>query len=341
MKIRSYNKELALSSILFSKLFRNIVINRKLANGKIEACKVTCVIGTRSRILKAFENGQEPAQFTLPMISITRTAIARDPSRLSNLHNEIKWSTNKTINYDLYSPNPINIDYKVTIYAKYMADIDMILSNFVIFFNDDLWVSAEHPKYLNLKYYSQIVMHNNINETRNESLANTELDVVTAECTFTFKTFLFGGSRKVPLGTYTVNKPVTAVTEITVIGDDGQPVIDPDTGNISTITTQVTGINTEIYDGYIPKITGLQIELHNVPKYDPFRWAKDGTRINYDFLQYFEDVDSPNDSERHYANPEYDYLEWHIDTEQPEIIDPETNETVPNLVLSWNNTHSI
>ena len=344
MKIRSYNRELATSSILFSKLFRNIVINRKLADSKVEACKVACVIGTRSRILKAFENGQEPAQFTLPMISITRTGIARDPTRLNNLHNEVKHATNSAINYDLYTPNPVNIDYKVTIYAKYMADIDMILSNFLIFFNDDIWVSADHPKYTNIRYYSQIVMNSSITETRNETLANTDSDLVTAECSFVFKTYIFGGSRRVPAGGYNFNRPITAVTEITVVDISGNPVYDPATSAISTITTQVTGLSAEVYDGFVPLITKLHIELHAVPRYDPFRLNADGTRVNYDFLQYFTDVD--NDSQlkndgRIYTDPEYDYLDWIIDTENPTIVDPETGETTPNLIPNWNNDNSI
>lgn len=317
MQIRSYNKELAISSILFSKLFRNITINRVLADNKIEACEVACVMGTRSRILKAFENGQEPAQFTLPLISITRTGITRDPSRLSNLHNEIKLSSNSAINYDLLTPNPVNIDFKVSIYAKYMADIDMILSNFMVFFSDDIYVSSDHPKFTDIRYYSQIVMQNNVNETKNETLANTNTDLVMAELSFVFKTYIFGGSRRITGGRYSVIKPITAVTQITVIDENtGLPKIDPTTSAVSVITTQVTGTKTELYEGYIPLITSVHTEFHAVPKYDVFKYMKDGTRINYDFTQYFTDVDNVSTDEndgRIYVEPEVDYMDWIVD----------------------------
>lgn len=330
MKIRSYNKELAISSILFSKLFRNITINRTLANNTVEACKVACVIGTRSRILKAFENGQESTQFTLPLISISRSGIARDPSRLSNLHNEIKLSTNSAINYDLLTPNPINIDYKVSIYAKWTADIDMILSNFMVFFNDDIYVSSDHPKYTDIRYYSQVIMQNSVNETRNETLAATNSDLVMAELSFTFKTFIFGGSRNIPAKIASIVKPITAITEITVIDSEtGKPKIDPATSSVSVITTQVTGTKTEIYDGYIPLVTSLHTEFHAVPRYDPFKRLEDGTRINYDFTQYFTDVDNNSDvlnDGRKFTSPEADYLDWIIDGS---TIDPNSGKTVP------------
>lgn len=325
MQIISYNRELAISSVLFAKLFRNISINRQLPDNTIEACKIACVMGSRSRILKAFENGQQPAQFTLPMLSITRTGISRDSTRLSNLHNEVTLATHNKINYDLYTPVPVNIDYKVTLYAKYTADIDMILSNFMIFFNNDIFVSSEHPKYTNLRYSSQVIMHDTITESRNESLAATELDLVSAEISFTFKTYLFGGSRQITAGKHSVTMPVTAITEVTVVNPEtGEPVIDPATSAISTITTQITSTTTDIYDGYIPVISALHIEMHAVPRADPFTYATDGSRINYDFIQYFQDVDNAKDptstSDRKITDPAYDCLEWIIDTE---TLDPD------------------
>ena len=319
MRIISYNQELAISSLLFSKLFRNITINRELPNNTVEKCKVALVMGNRSRILKAFENAQENPQFTLPMISITRTGLNRDSTRLSNLHNEVKHSTDEIINYDLYTPNPINIDYKVTIYTKYISDLDMILSNFMIFFNSDIYVSSIHPKYTDLRYNSQIVMGDSINESRNEALSNTNLDLITAEISFVFKTYLFGGNQRVSSKPYSYERPITSITEITCIDHEtGEPIIDEETGEISVITTQVTGVKDEIFEGFIPLINSLYIELHAVPKHDIFR-IKDGTRINYDWKQYVMDYENKNPNEndgRMFDNPDVEVitsLDWIID----------------------------
>jgi len=90
----------------------------------------------------------------------------------------------------------------------------------------------------------------------------------------------------------------------------------------------------------VPLITKLHIELHDVPRYDPFRLNADGTRVNYDFLQYFTDVDADS-GDRQYTNPEYDWLDWIIDSENPTIVDPETGSTLPNLIPDWNNDHTV
>lgn len=49
------------------------------------------------------------------------------------------------------TPVPVDISYDVTIMAKYPSDIDKIASNFMVFFNSDLYVSCEHPKYKGIK----------------------------------------------------------------------------------------------------------------------------------------------------------------------------------------------
>ena len=290
-----------------------------MSDGSVEACKVACVLGARSRVLKAFEGGQENPQYTLPMISITRSGIKRDPTRLSNLHNEVKHSTGTAINYDLFTPNPINIEYKVTVYAKYTADIDMIISNFLVFFNNDIYVSSIHPKYKDMRYYSQVIMGDSISETRNETIANTANDFMVAELSFTFKTFVFGGNRAVSSRPYLASRPITSVTEITACNDDGDPILDDD-GKPTIITTQITGVKDEIYEGFIPLINAIHLELHAVPRYDPFKWRTDGVRINYDFKQYFTDVDNKdpdaNDGRMLEVDEgaDYDSLDWIIDT---------------------------
>ena len=73
MRIQSFNHELTFANICFSRLFRNITINRRTAKDKVEPIKVMCVLGSRSRIMKALENQQEKADFTLPLIAISRT----------------------------------------------------------------------------------------------------------------------------------------------------------------------------------------------------------------------------------------------------------------------------
>lgn len=240
MEIRSYNSELSLANILFKRLFSNIVITRKKGNESQEI-PVKCVIGNRSRILKNLENPNKSGTYSLPMIIIQRTGINRNAERLTNLHNEIVHSpSRKNIIYDLYTPVPIDIEYSVTLVSKYPGDIDMMLGNFAIFFNSDLFVTCIHPKFKNLKYNSQVIMGDNISEEHPDEISPDQDDVIVTTVNFTFKTYLFGGSEKILAGIGT------------------KTMVDPDTG----LSTDI------IYDGYVPVITRISADFHAVPRHD-------------------------------------------------------------------------
>ena len=302
MRIQSFNDELTTANVVFSQLFRNITINRRSPEtNQIEPVKVGCVIGSRSRIIKALENQQEKADFTLPLIAITRTGLTRDPSRLSNLHNEIRQSVNGRISYDMLTPVPINILYKVIIFAKYQSDIDMILSNWIPFFNNDVWVSVKHYKYTDLKFYSQVVMDDTISESRNESPTNTQYDFCQAECNFTFKTVVFGGNQRVYSGFHGAPRPITMITTVT----------DPDDPS-SVITTVITANPDDpnhdsepSAEGFLPIIQAVHLDLHAVPRADPYLWDKYHVIKYLDIGTYFDEVDSG-----FITKPEYDCLEW-------------------------------
>ena len=316
MRVISYNQELTTANLIFAQLFRNITINRKDNNSNsIIPVKVNCVIGSRARIIKALENQQEKADFTLPLIAITRTGIQRDPSRLTALHNEIRQSVNGRINYNMITPNPINISYKVTVFAKYQSDIDLILSNWIPFFNNDVWVSVKHYKYTDLKFYSQVVMDDSISESRNESPTGTQYDFCQAECTFTFKTVIFGGNQRVYSGIHKDPHPITMITT----------VIDPDTGE--EITTIITGNpddpnddNEPSAEGFLPLIQRFHLDLHAVPRADPYLWYKYHVIKYLDIGTYFDEVDAkvgtvtdPSTGKEYpfqIVDPEYDCLMW-------------------------------
>lgn len=96
-------------------------------------------------------------------MTIERTGISIVPSRITNLHNEIANQEQEgRINYDLYTPVPIDISFKVVLVSRFLTDIDMMIGQILPFFNTDVYVSHRHPKYRNVKYSSQVVMGNDI-----------------------------------------------------------------------------------------------------------------------------------------------------------------------------------
>lgn len=256
MEIRSFNQELQFADILFARLFKNITIE-KTVSGKKTSYSVKCIRGNRSRIYKNLENPSKRGMYSYPMIVYSRTGISRDPERVSSLHNEILRSGNsKMIDFNLLAPNPINIEYSVTLISNFASDNDLIMGNFIPFFNSDLFVTCKHPKFAGLSYNSQIIMGDSISEEHPNELANDAEDITSTTFTFTFKTYIFGGNDRTISGIHKAVRP------------DG---------------------STETYNGFVPTINTICVDFHAVPRYDVTNLSG---AVPYDMSKYFQDVES-------------------------------------------------
>ena len=59
------------------------------------------------------------------------------------MNNEVKYELAPAYRkYHLMPPIPVDISYEVNVIAKYPSDIDKIASNFMVFFNSDIYVSC-------------------------------------------------------------------------------------------------------------------------------------------------------------------------------------------------------
>ena len=192
------------------------------------------------------ENPEKMATYKFPLIVISRRGLQVEPDRIANLHNEIKWfpDPSNPKYYDLMTPVPVAISYDVTIISKDQGTNDMIMSNFIPFFNQDLFVSSIHPKFTNVKFNNQVIMGNNITEEHPDELTGTDDDFVINTCNFTYKTYLFGGKDKAKAGS---NK-----------GDS------EDSGDE----------NNNLYDGFVPIIKSIMLDMHAVPHKDPLESAR-------------------------------------------------------------------
>lgn len=329
MEVRSYNSELGIANLLFKRIFSNIQIERTdRKTGDKHVFPVMCTLEQRSRILKNWENAEKRANYTLPLISISRTGYTRNPDRLNNMNNEVKYeitSTNR--NENLLTPVPIDISYDVMVMAKYQTDIDQIASNFMVFFNSDVYVSCVHPKYEGIKLNNQVIMADAITEEHPGELDGTQDDIITTTFQFTFKTYLFGGMQQakfIPekvissyvssfisslviqlapeeVSAYQLTHPysyLTAIEQSAVTAEVTSLVDNPDTSAV-------------VYDDFVPIISQIDAGFYPVPQVS-------------DFIEYMNEVDSYDLS----AQPYYvDRIHWKIDL----------NSTLPfpeNVVIS-------
>ena len=111
---------------MFASLFRNFRITRSQdsENKTYTTIDVPVVIADRSRIFKNLEK----LGLTLPLVTVQRTGITIASGKITNLHNEIKnQEMEGRINYNLYTPTPIEIQYQVVLASRFLSDIDMML----------------------------------------------------------------------------------------------------------------------------------------------------------------------------------------------------------------------
>lgn len=229
--------------------------------------------------MKNFENPEKKGQMRLPMLTIERTGYTRSGDRLNSLHNEVKYEiTSKNRNYQLLTPVPIDISYTVNVIAKYPEDIDKIASNFLVMFNNDIYVTCEHPKYEGVMMNNQIIMADSVSEEHPSELDPTQDDFIIASFQFTFKTYLFGGTQKAKkikaLSTY-LSTVVSSYT-VDVDNDDLEEFLKdhPDATFTATLTDNVDitltayGDSTDgnYFDNGIPPITKIDVGFYTVPQ---------------------------------------------------------------------------
>ena len=311
MQIQSFNAELAIANLMFLRLFNNIIIQHTDKHNNTKDIKVNCQLGQKSRILKNWQNNEKRATMKLPMIAINRTGYSRNGDRLNNMHNEVKYEiTSKNRIYDLLTPIPVDINYDVVIMSKNVSDIEQIASNFMVFFNPDVYVTCEHPKYEGIRLNNQVIMSDSVSEEHPDEIDSSTNDFITTTFQFTFKTYLFGGNQKTAktpnyvLSTYLSTVLSSCVYELTE--DDKKNLSNFVNNSLSTtiqkqveveLSTYVENPNLSdyTYNGFTPIVKTIDVGFYPVPQL-------------CDYIPYMDEVDN-RDPNWQYA----DKIKWTID----------------------------
>lgn len=133
----------------------------------------------------------------LPAISISIAGITRDPERVFNKLNGHLINTAKAEDAarQIPQPVPINITINMSIVARYQADIEQIISNFVPYCDPYITVSWKLPTTENTTYEREIrtiiEWNGSLNMQYPVELASNQLARVTCDTSFTIKGWLF------------------------------------------------------------------------------------------------------------------------------------------------------
>ncbi len=193
MKDYTYSFEIKDLLTQFIAAFDDIVIKRYDKNRVAkEEVSVRYVLAPKQRVMYDIINKAQ--NLTLPVVAVNVTGISRDTTRVFNKLDSLY---NKTGDYgksSLLMPVPINIEVSVSILARYLQDMDQILSNFVPYNNPYIIISWAEPTKVNaqtVEIRSEVLWSGNISITEPVDIASSEKFRVVADTSFTIKGWLF------------------------------------------------------------------------------------------------------------------------------------------------------
>lgn len=201
MKVLSYNKEILTATGEMTRLFSNVTILQLrdpetgtiIRPSKAKKIVVPLMFAQTSRMLKSIFNPKDaPPEY--PLMTLEKRNISADLSRNSEIQHDMRMMTSLS-KYDpnTHPPIPVDIGFRLMIFAKYPEDIDMIVSNFAAWFNMDVFVTTPHPKLEGKELNHQVVWSGEVNYDWKSTLQSTEQDIIIASTDFTYKTELFAG----------------------------------------------------------------------------------------------------------------------------------------------------
>ncbi len=198
MKNTSYFYEIHDLLTQFIAAFDDTIIKRYDKNRVAkELIEVRYVLAPKQRVMYDIVNKAQ--NLTLPVVAVNITSLSRDESRVFNKLSDVYLPATKTENprqaAKIPPPVPINIEVSMSILARYMSDVDQIISNFAPYNNPYIIISWPLPSEYGTAYTqeirSEVLWSGNI--TYDAPIDSTFADKfrITADTSFTIKGWLF------------------------------------------------------------------------------------------------------------------------------------------------------
>lgn len=242
MKDYTYSFEIKDLLTQFIAAFDDIVIKRYDKNKVAkEEISVRYVLAPKQRVMYDIVNKAQ--NLTLPVVAANVTGISRDSSRVFNKLDNIY---NKTGDYGksaVLMPVPINIEVSVSIIARYLQDMDQILSNFVPFNNPYIVISWKEPSAIEtqaIEIRSEVLWSGNISITEPTDISYSEKFRVVADTSFTIKGWLFRNTNELSKQIYFIDTNFLSTRGDLIITDVNYDTLFSETSIDETISLSAT-----------------------------------------------------------------------------------------------------
>jgi hypothetical protein len=176
----------------FVAAFDDTVIKRYDKNNNArQNVEVRYVFAPKQRVMYDIVNKAQ--NLTLPVVAIDLTSITYDNDRVFNKINNLYNYTNSTDSTEIRMPVPINLEINFSIIARYMQDMEQIVSNFAPYSNPYIVIAWEEPSETgdSVEIRTEVEWSQSIALNQPTDLTYTDKFRVVADTTFTIKGWLF------------------------------------------------------------------------------------------------------------------------------------------------------
>lgn len=183
---------------VFGTLFNDIKIDRIDDNDTTrKTFMVPISYGPRQKFLARIQEDpdlDQPTAITLPRMSFEMTNMVYDPERqlTRTTRNTAPRTGNNQSYLTQFVPTPYNLDFQLSIYAKYSEDATKILENILPFFTPEWTPSIAVIDALPNEYFDVPIVLNSVTSEEVYEGNFTDRRVVIWNLTFTLKGYYFG-----------------------------------------------------------------------------------------------------------------------------------------------------
>lgn len=198
MKNRAFHFEIKNLLTQFVAAFDDTVISRfdKNRNAKSNI-DVRYVFAPKQRVMYDIVNKAQ--NLTLPVVAINLDSISRDESRVFNKLSPslipAQEKEDPRTSSKFLMPVPVNLEISMSILARYMQDVDQIVSNFVPYNNPYIILSWKVPSDFGTEYdqeiRSEVLWNGNLSYSTPTDTSYSEKFRITVDTSFTIKGWLF------------------------------------------------------------------------------------------------------------------------------------------------------
>jgi len=277
MKNRAFHFEIKNLLTQFVAAFDDTVISRfdKNRNAKSNI-DVRYVFAPKQRVMYDIVNKAQ--NITLPVVAINLNSISRDESRVFNkLTGGIVPSTQSdhaNSSSKFLMPVPVNLEVSMSILARYMQDVDQIISNFVPYNNPYIILTWKVPEEYGANYdqeiRSEVLWSGSLNYSTPTDTTYSEKFRITVDTSFTIKGWLFPEQKDTVGNIYKVDNNFIAV-------DLQNRIYSPLDQQISNNSFTDQGYNAlSGYDNTVPTNYTETITVSGVPEFTNIFYTTSG-----------------------------------------------------------------